>query len=112
MKMNVTIVPISEQSRSILASAPGWQETEVPLGKRVASHYHSFRAYYFTFGISKLRTGGHEHDLPQAAMIVVPEGVAHSWISSEALDAVVGHFHRDHGYHFIEDHDGGLAVQN
>jgi quercetin dioxygenase-like cupin family protein len=109
--MNVTIVPISSESRALLACAPGWQETAVPNGKRVASHYHDFQAYYFTFGISKLMTTDGEQDLPEAAMIVVPEGVAHSWVGSEGDNtAVVGHFHDGHGYHFLENHVGGLAV--
>ncbi|MCP9823846.1 hypothetical protein [Synechococcus sp. EJ6-Ellesmere] len=109
--MSVTVVAISTENRALLAKAPGWQETKVPSGKRVASHYHEFQAYYFTFGISKLRTRDGEQDLPEAAMIVVPEGVAHSWVGSqEDYPAIVGHFHDGHGYHFLEDHVSGLAV--
>ncbi|MGR9463075.1 hypothetical protein [Rhizobium leguminosarum] len=110
--MDVTIVPIPEESRALLSGAPGWRETEVPCGKRVASHFHDFQAYYFTFGISKLKSGENEQELPKAAMIVVPKGVAHCWIASEKYDAVVGHFHEGHGYHFLEDHLSGLALRN
>lgn len=108
--MDVTIIPISTDSRGRLEGTPGWQETPVPTGKRVASHFHDFQAYYFTFGISKVRTANGEQDLPEAAMIVVPEGVAHSWVGAETDEcAIVGHFHEGHGYHFLEDHVDGMT---
>ncbi|MCC5996628.1 MAG: hypothetical protein JJU18_09705 [Oceanicaulis sp.] len=111
--MDVTIVPIPAASRTKLAGAPGWQETRVPGGKRVASHFHDFQAYYFTFGIPKLKTARGEQDLPEAAMIVVPEGVAHSWVGADGEDmSVVGHFHEGHGYHYLEDHVDGLSPVN
>ncbi|WP_316227952.1 hypothetical protein [Bradyrhizobium sp. SZCCHNR3015] len=101
--MNVTVVPIPTSSRGLLANAPGWNETIVPQGAKISSHYHDFQAYYYTFGISKMRTDQGDLSLPEAAMVVVPSGVVHGWIGPESQAvAAVGHFHDGHGYHFVE----------
>ena len=98
--MNVTVIPIPSTSRALLATAPGWQETQVPAGKRIARHYHNSQAYYYTFGVPKMQVGHHEVGLPEAAMVVVAQGVAHGWIGPDReVDAAVGHFHDGHGKH-------------
>lgn len=111
--MNVTIVPIPPASRGIFAGAPGWQETEVPAGKRIARHYHDFQAYYYAFGIPRMQADGEVVDLPDAAMIVVPTGVVHGWIGPEnETGAAVGHFHEGHGYHFVESVQEGRVLNS
>jgi quercetin dioxygenase-like cupin family protein len=101
--MSVTIVPIPIASRPILASAPGWQETKVPVGAQIAKHFHDFQAYYYAFGIPQMHAGDKAIALPEAAMVIVPPGVVHGWMGPEDQgDAAVGHFHEGHGYHFVE----------
>jgi quercetin dioxygenase-like cupin family protein len=109
--MDVTIVPIPDSSQALLASAAGWNETPVPSGKRVARHFHDFQAIYFTFGIPTMQVGDEQRSLPEAAMVVVPKGVVHGWLGrQDKLDAMVGHFHEGHGYHFMENVDDSIVL--
>ncbi|NER94275.1 MAG: hypothetical protein F6J86_10610 [Symploca sp. SIO1B1] len=111
--MNVTILPIPTSSRELLANANGWRETVVPPGTSIAKHYHDFQAFYYTFGIPKMKTDEGEVTLPEAAMVVVPSGVVHGWIGPDCqLGSAVGHFHEGHGYHYVEENENSAVLNN
>ena len=111
--MNITIVPIPTDSRRLLAQAQGWRETRVPPRMRIARHFHDFQAFYYAFNIHEVEADGVYLSLPEAAIVVVPTGVVHSWRGQPSDgDGMVGHFHEDHGYHFIENASEGLVLNS
>jgi len=102
MVMKAIVIQIPRWARRLLALMPRWKETWLTPNTQIARHSHDFMAVYFAFGVGHLE----EHDgiraLPEAAMVIVPAGVAHGWVSCAATSrGTIGHFHPGHPAHHI-----------
>lgn len=101
--MPAIIIRIPAWIRKLLAVLPRWEETPVAAGSQVVRHAHDFIAFYFTFGIRYLDSGGTLRALPPASIVIIPARVVHGWIgSTTGADATIGHFHPGHPAHVIK----------
>lgn len=98
--MKPIVIRIPTWARRFLGHLPRWHETLVPAGHGIRKHAHAFLAVYYTFGVSFLETATGSRRLPPAAMILVPRRHVHGW--SASVNAIVGHFHRGHPAHRLE----------
>lgn len=83
-----TIIPLELDSARSLATGQHGLE-EVPKGQKTQPHTHPFVSFYVALSLTLL-CGSEHHVIPENALVIVPEGVDHSWISAKDAGGYVG----------------------